>query len=110
MAQLMSYLSTINNELKLKVQELRFYETIFMQSIHIVKSLTNNTPTSDVNKLDETTCILSIPCDAFIQTFVECVKLATDNSNESSLLLSANSNNTSQINKRILFNKVLLLV
>lgn len=41
-------LSTSDSELKLKVQELRLYETVLMQRIHAVKSIVNDTPTPDV--------------------------------------------------------------
>ena len=45
---LVSHLSSINQELKSKVQELRLYETVLMQRIHAVKSITNDTATPDV--------------------------------------------------------------
>jgi hypothetical protein len=43
---------------------------------------------SSIKKLDESTSMLSVTCDAFIHTLDECVKLATGNSSQSLLLLS----------------------
>lgn len=37
-----------DQELKIKVQELRLYETVLMQGIHQIKSLANDTPIVDV--------------------------------------------------------------
>ncbi|CAF1340238.1 unnamed protein product [Rotaria magnacalcarata] len=86
---LISHLNAIDDELKLKVQELRLYETVLMQRIQAVKSIANDTPTPDVKILDETTSMLNIACDAFIQTLDECVKLATSGSSQSLLLSSS---------------------
>ncbi|CAF2841626.1 unnamed protein product [Rotaria sp. Silwood2] len=98
-SSLISHLNTIDDELKLKVQELRLYETVLMQRIHAVKSIANDTPTPDVKKLDETTAMLNVTCDAFIHVLDECVKLATGGSSQSLTLLSPsssiNSNNSS---------------
>ncbi|CAF3700800.1 unnamed protein product [Rotaria sp. Silwood1] len=88
---LISHLNTIDDELKLKVQELRLYETVLMQRIHAVKSISNDTPTPDVKKLDETTTMLNVTCDAFIHALDECVKLATGGSSQSLMLLSPSS-------------------
>ena len=38
----------IDQELKIKVQELRLYETALMQGIHSIKSVVNDAPTIDV--------------------------------------------------------------
>jgi len=85
---LTSRLSAIDHELKIKVQELRLYETVLTQRIHSIKSIANDTPIPDIKKLDESTSMLSVTCDAFIHTLDECVKLATGNSSQSLLLLS----------------------
>lgn len=45
---LVTRLSVIDHEIKLKVQELRLYETVLMQRVHAVKSIVNETPTPDV--------------------------------------------------------------
>ena len=45
---LVSHLSAIDHELKLKVQELRLYETVLMQRIHALKAIANDTATPDV--------------------------------------------------------------
>lgn len=47
-SHLVSHLSAINDELKLKVQELRLYETVLMENLHSIKSIVNETPTPDV--------------------------------------------------------------
>ncbi|CAF1351226.1 unnamed protein product [Rotaria sp. Silwood1] len=85
---LISQVNVIDNELKIKVQELRLYETVLTQRIHAIKSIANDTPIPDVQKLDESTSMLSVTCDAFIHTLDECVKLATGDSSQSLLLLS----------------------
>jgi len=79
-SQLVSHLSAINDELKLKVQELRLYETVLMENLHSIKSIVNETPTPDVKRLDEKTSMLSVTCDGFIQTLDQCVQLATGQS------------------------------
>jgi hypothetical protein len=45
---LVYHLHTVDHELKLKVQELRLYETVLMQRVHAVKSIANDTPTPDI--------------------------------------------------------------
>ncbi|UJR29904.1 hypothetical protein I4U23_017452 [Adineta vaga] len=85
---LISHLTAIDRELKIKVQELRLYETVLTQGIHAIKSIANDTPIPDVKKLDESSSMLSVTCDAFIHTLDECVKLATGDSSQSLLLLS----------------------
>ncbi|CAF4357449.1 unnamed protein product, partial [Rotaria sp. Silwood2] len=85
---LISNINAIDNELKIKVQELRLYETVLTQRIHAIKSIANDTPIPDIKKLDESTSMLSVTCDAFIHTLDECVKLATGDSSQSLLLLS----------------------
>jgi hypothetical protein len=76
-----------------------------MQRIHAIKSIANDTPIPDIKvhlcfclfiqinffflkKLDESSSMLSVTCDAFIHTLDECVKLATGDSSQSLLLLS----------------------
>lgn len=115
---LVNRLSVIDQEIKLKVQELRLYETVLMQRVHAVKSIVNETPTPDVQvktnkknfsidysnrlylkkkqKLDETTSMLSVTCDAFIHTLDECIQLATGGSTPSLLLLSPMSSNNGE--------------
>ncbi|CAF1400494.1 unnamed protein product [Adineta steineri] len=85
---LVTHLSAIDQEIKLKVQELRLYETVLTQRVHAIKSIANDTPIPDVKKLDESSSMLNITCDAFIHTLDECVKLATGDSSQSLLLLS----------------------
>ncbi|CAF4294117.1 unnamed protein product, partial [Rotaria sp. Silwood2] len=70
---LISNINAIDNELKIKVQELRLYETVLTQRIHAIKSIANDTPIPDIKKLDESTSMLSVTCDAFIHTLDECV-------------------------------------
>ncbi len=43
-----SHQNTIDHEMKIKVQELRLYETVLMQRIHTIKAIANDTPTLDV--------------------------------------------------------------
>ncbi len=43
-----SHLSAVDQELKIKVQELRLYETVLTQRIHSIKSIANDTPIPDV--------------------------------------------------------------
>ncbi|CAF1093515.1 unnamed protein product, partial [Rotaria sordida] len=86
-----SHINAIDNELKIKVQELRLYETVLTQRIHGIKSIANDTPIPDIKKLDESTSMLNVTCDAFIYTLDECVKLATGDSSQSLLLLSSSS-------------------
>ncbi|CAF0955817.1 unnamed protein product [Adineta steineri] len=97
---LISHLSAIDHDLKLKVQELRLYETVLMQRIHSIKSIVNDTPTPNVKDLDETSSMLSMTCDAFIQTLDECVKLATNDSTNSlsQRKLSDEFNSTKSLN------------
>ena len=45
---LVSHLSAIDHELKLKVQELRLYESVLMQRVHALKSIVNDRATPDV--------------------------------------------------------------
>jgi len=45
---LVSHLNTIDHELKIKVQELRLYETVLNERIHTIKSIANDTPIPDV--------------------------------------------------------------
>ena len=90
------------------MQELRLYETVLTQRIHSIKSIANDTPIPDIKvykkslfywfkkipfffslkKLDESSSMLSVTCDAFIHTLDECVKLATGESSQSLTLLS----------------------
>lgn len=65
-----------------------------------------------LKKLDETTALLNVTCDAFIHALDECVKLATNGSSQSSQLLSQISSldsNNSLID-RILFSFIELLI
>ncbi|CAF1461763.1 unnamed protein product [Rotaria magnacalcarata] len=86
-----SHLNAVDHEIKIKVQELHLYETVLTQRIHAIKSIANDTPIPDIKKLDESTSMLSVTCDAFIHTLDECIKLATGNSSQSLLLLSPSS-------------------
>ena len=45
---LVSHLNTVDHELKLKVQELRLYETVLMERVHAVKSITSSASTTNV--------------------------------------------------------------
>jgi preprotein translocase subunit SecG len=45
---LASNLNAIDHELKIKVQELRIYETVLTQRIHAIKSIANDTPIPDI--------------------------------------------------------------
>jgi hypothetical protein len=45
---LASNLNAIDHELKIKVQELRLYETVLTQRIHSIKSIANDTPIPDI--------------------------------------------------------------
>lgn len=47
--RLVSHLSAIDHELKLKVQELRLYESVLMQRVHALKSIVNDKATPDVS-------------------------------------------------------------
>ena len=51
-------LNAVDRELKVKVQELRLYETVLMQSIHTIKSLATDCPIPDV-KVGEWLCAYS---------------------------------------------------
>ncbi len=45
---LASNVNAIDHELKIKVQELRLYETVLTQRIHSIKSIANDTPIPDI--------------------------------------------------------------
>ncbi len=45
---LASNVNAIDHELKIKVQELRLYETVLTQRIHAIKSIANDTPIPDI--------------------------------------------------------------
>jgi len=70
----------INQELKMKIQELNLFQTVLTQGIHNLKSSVNDRPIVDLKDLDQSRLILGETCDAFIQTLDECVKLANGNS------------------------------
>ncbi|CAM2717981.1 unnamed protein product [Rotaria socialis] len=82
----LSHLNAVDHEIKIKVQELHLYETVLTQRIHAIKSIANDTPIPDIKKLDESTSMLSVTCDAFIHTLDECIKLATAISDDISIL------------------------
>ena len=45
---LVTNMNAVDRELNVKVQELRLYETVLMQSIHTIKSLATDCPIPDV--------------------------------------------------------------
>ncbi|CAF4923039.1 unnamed protein product, partial [Rotaria sp. Silwood2] len=45
---LVSHLNAIDHEFKIKVQELRLYETVLTQRIHAIKSIANDTSIPDI--------------------------------------------------------------
>lgn len=61
--------------LKTKRSELRLYCDLLMQQVHSVKDASSQSP-PDVQKLDESTQLLSATCDTFISTLEDCLRLA----------------------------------
>jgi hypothetical protein len=104
---LVCQLSNIEQEMKMKSQELRLYETVLMQGIHNIKSLANDAPVPDLQvsrplagrlaailtcplkKLDQSASMLNVTCDAFIHTLDECARLTNGGASRSSLLLAS---------------------
>lgn len=83
----------IDQEFKLKLQELHLYQTVLTQGIHNLKSSVDDRAVVDLKvkkqifssfvsfdertkDLDQSRMMLGVTCDAFIQTLDECVKLA----------------------------------
>jgi len=62
--------------LKSKKSELRLYCDLLMQQVHTVKAAGTESPKPDLEKLDESTALLSATCDTFIKTLEDCMKLA----------------------------------
>ncbi|KAI9561371.1 hypothetical protein GHT06_012328 [Daphnia sinensis] len=63
------------NNLKSKRSELRLYCDLLMQQVHSVKHAATQAP-PDIEKLDESTHLLTATCDTFISTLEECLRLA----------------------------------
>lgn len=63
------------DNLKSKRSELRLYCDLLMQQVHSVKGAATQTP-PDIEKLDESTHLLTATCDTFISTLEECLRLA----------------------------------
>nr|CAH0105226.1 unnamed protein product [Daphnia galeata] len=63
------------DSLKSKRSELRLYCDLLMQQVHSVKDAATQAP-PDVEKLDESTHLLTATCDTFISTLEECLRLA----------------------------------
>ncbi|KAK7075712.1 PH domain [Halocaridina rubra] len=47
-----------------------------MKQVYSVKTAANNPDGPDLEKLDESTALLSATCDTFIHTLEECMRLA----------------------------------
>ncbi|XP_033629528.1 pleckstrin homology domain-containing family A member 3-like [Asterias rubens] len=61
--------------LKAKMSELRLYCDTLMQSVAAVKLSAKADDTPDIEKLNESTSLLSETCDTFIYTLQDCMKL-----------------------------------
>ncbi|XP_064121209.1 pleckstrin homology domain-containing family A member 3-like isoform X4 [Macrobrachium rosenbergii] len=61
---------------KAKKSELRLTCDLLMKQVYSVKTAANNPDGPDLEKLDESTTLLSATCDNFIVTLEECMKLA----------------------------------
>lgn len=64
------------DEVKTKKSELRLTCDLLMKQVYNVKTAANNPDGPDLEKLDESTTLLSATCDTFIQTLEECMKLS----------------------------------
>ncbi|CAF2977045.1 unnamed protein product [Rotaria sp. Silwood2] len=51
-----SHLNAIDHEFKIKVQELRLYETVLTQRIHAIKSIANDTSIPDIKVYSSSFC------------------------------------------------------
>ncbi|KAG7158623.1 Pleckstriny domain-containing family A member 3-like [Homarus americanus] len=61
---------------KAKKSELRLTCDLLMKQVYSVKTAANNPDGPDLEKLDESTTLLSATCDTFIHTLEECMKLS----------------------------------
>ncbi|XP_042867348.1 pleckstrin homology domain-containing family A member 3-like isoform X1 [Penaeus japonicus] len=61
---------------KVKKSELRLTCDLLMKQVYSVKTAANNPDGPDLEKLDESTALLTATCDTFIRTLEECMKLA----------------------------------
>jgi len=87
---------------KSKKSELRLYCDLLMQQVHSIKAAAGKDG-PDVDKLDESTNLLSATCDTFIKTLDECLILADATlpayalgNNSTSHQTSANGNSSSK--------------
>ncbi|KAK8743625.1 hypothetical protein OTU49_001169 [Cherax quadricarinatus] len=61
---------------KAKKSELRLTCDLLMKQVYSVKTAANNPDGPDLEKLDESTTLLSATCDNFIHTLEECMKMS----------------------------------
>jgi len=73
---LLSNSSQLSDVAKSKKSELRLYCDLLMQQVHSIKEAAKAKEGPDVDKLDESTILLSATCDTFIKTLDECLVLA----------------------------------
>ncbi|XP_069194483.1 pleckstrin homology domain-containing family A member 3 isoform X2 [Procambarus clarkii] len=64
------------DNVKAKKSELRLTCDLLMKQVYSVKTAANNPDGPDLEKLDESTILLSATCDTFIHTLEECMKLS----------------------------------